>query len=226
MSTDKDEISDEASKRICAHMNDDHYVSVYAMAKSLVQLKPKWKISGVIMKKVTSAGCNIQFITCSGDMCQSQNVVYTFDNAPVTQAKLRPLLVSIHQKETSPNFSWILTKPLLLVIIPGLLFTFWGAVLADQDQLEKNFDVFSKNFIGISAPFQLCRALSYVLYFTAIAHLFEVAFLVYFGGKHLKLSTLATIQWSLLVFFCGYPIFSEFIDLLEALKRNKAEKKQ
>lgn len=226
MSTNTDEISDEASKRICTHMNDDHYVSVYAMAKSLVQLKPKWKISNAKLKKVTSTGCHIQVITCSGDMCESQNVVYQFDKAPVTQAELRPLLVAIHHKETSPKLSWILSKPLLLLIVPGLLFAFWGAVLADQEQLENNFNVFSNHFLGVSSPFRLCRALSRVLYFTAIAHIFEVAFLVYFGKKSIQLSTWATIKWSLLVLFCGYPIFNEFIDLLEALKRNKLEKKK
>ncbi|GAX25963.1 hypothetical protein FisN_4Hh553 [Fistulifera solaris] len=226
MSMDKDEISDETSKRICAHMNDDHYVSVYAMAKSLVQLQPKWKISSVNMKKVTSAGCHIQVITCSGDMCQSQNVVYNFDEAPVTQTKLRPLLIAIHHKETGPKLSWLWSKPLLLLIVSGLAFAFWGAFLSDQEQLEKNFDVFTNNIIGSSPPFQLCMALRYVLYFTALAHLFEVAFLAYFGRKHVKLSTSATIQWSLLVFFCGYPIFSEFIDFLEVLKRSKADKKK
>ena len=226
MSSNADEISEDASKRICAHMNDDHYVSVYAMAKSLVQLKPNWKISAAIMKKVTPEGCTIQVITCSGDMCQSQNVVYAFDRAPVKPAELRPLLVAIHQKETSPKLSWLWTKPLLLVIVAGLLFAFWGAALANQDQLEHHFDVFTQHYIGISPPFQLCKALRYVLYFTAIAHLVEVVFLVYFGRKHIKLSTMATIKWSILVLFCGYPIFSEFADLMEALKRNKAEKQK
>ncbi|GAX24418.1 hypothetical protein FisN_4Lh553 [Fistulifera solaris] len=226
MRVDKEEIPDETSKRICAHMNDDHYVSVYAMAKSLVQLQPKWKISSVNLKKVTSAGCHIQVITCSGDMCQSQNVVYNFDEAPVTQTKLRPLLIAIHHKETGPKLSWLWSKPLLLLIVSGLAFASWGAFLADHERLEKNFDVFTKSLIGSSPPFQLRMALRYALYFTALAHLFEVAFLAYFGPKHVKLSAMATVQWSVLTFFCGYPIFSEFIDFLEVLKRNKAEKKK
>lgn len=226
MSGSNDEISDEVSKRTCAHMNDDHYVSVYAMAKSLVHLKPKWKITDVKFKKVTSTGCSIQVITCSGDLCESQHVVYPFDKALVTQGELRPRLVAIHHKETSPKLSWIWSKPLVLLIVPGLLFAFWGAVLVDQEQLENNFNVFSKHVLGISPPFRLCPALGNVLHFTAVAHLFEVSFLVYFGKKSLKLSTLAIVKWSLLVFVCGYPIFSEFTDLLQVSKRKNTEKKK
>ena len=86
MATSDEEISSEASKRMCAHMNEDHGVTVYAMAKSSFRLQGGWKLTDAKMKKVTLQGCEIQAVTCSGDLCEMQRINYPF-NPPLNLLK-------------------------------------------------------------------------------------------------------------------------------------------
>lgn len=125
-------VSLETSKRICGHMNEDHSVTVYAMARQQLglwlrqqqqQFHPndsfrkqyqwwwwwggnKFPFSNAILKSVTAHGCQIQIILCNGDVCQMVTLDYPFQPPLKKDDKiheqLRRRFIEIHQQVCRP----------------------------------------------------------------------------------------------------------------------------
>ena len=75
-----EEISREASNRICSHMNVDHAASVHAMV-----LRHSNRIQGHVsnckMKNISLNGCEISFVACRANMCEQHQVFVKFSPA-------------------------------------------------------------------------------------------------------------------------------------------------
>lgn len=219
------EISESSSKRMCQHMNEDHAVSVFAMAKSVLSLKPGWKLSGARLKKVSLSGCEIQAITCRKDMCQAHKVFYPFEPPLQTAEESRSRLVQIHQKETKPKLGWLL-KPSAVVILPALLFITWGSQMATEEALAD-----ALGYIGFLLPINdtlstslFRQIIDFAFYFTLAAHAIEASFVVYHGFRFLKLSFSTLVMWIVPVSVFGYPFFVEFRELVRVKHESRQPK--
>jgi hypothetical protein len=73
-----DVISDDTSKRMCAHMNVDHAASVHGMVLSCIQRKGA-AISDAKMVSISMEGCQLKYVACKGDVCEMNNVFMPFD---------------------------------------------------------------------------------------------------------------------------------------------------
>ena len=100
---DKKVISEETSNRICVHMNEDHAVSVYAMAKRQgPKPEPGWKITTATIKSVTMTGATITVTLCRGDACRQIPVTYPFIPPLTEPHQIRSRMVAIHHHVCNP----------------------------------------------------------------------------------------------------------------------------
>lgn len=91
-------ISPETSKRICAHMNNDHAATLYAMIRARSLVKRGFSLTEARMKKITAEGCSLQAVSCSGDLCNIDKVEYEFDPPLRDASQARKRLVAIHRE--------------------------------------------------------------------------------------------------------------------------------
>ena len=95
-------ITEETSKRICAHMNEDHAVSVFAMAKRSANLRDGFSISKATLQKVTMEGCHLQVMLCRGDACRVERVIYPFLTPLSDPSEIRSRLIEVHHEACRP----------------------------------------------------------------------------------------------------------------------------
>ena len=223
------EISAEASKRICTHMNEDHGVTVYAMAaheltkaKNAKLQQPGWHMTDARMQRVTMTSCRLQVFVCSGDMCEMISVDYPFNPPLSSSSQIRPRLIAIHHQVMTPQISWLITKPVALVLVLISVAMAHGIfvlgipqftqVLQDLDE-GLGLNLVSTLF-GSSAI--LVWMLQGIFWFTVVAHIVEGLYAVYHCRTTLKLGLKAQVLWFVLLFLAGYPIMKEFQVLVSA----------
>lgn len=225
---DKKEISDETSKRMCQHMNEDHAISVYVMAREVVSLKPGFKISGVRLKKVTLRGCEIQVVTCCNDLCEPLNVEYKFDPPLQSSAEARSRLVAIHQQLTKPKLSWFVTKPLVLIILPVWWFLIWASQIAGKEDIEKVASNISLLQFIDPSPEEQVRVfiifLNFAFFLTFVAHFCEAVFVVDKANSIVKVSPGSMLMWVFCVAAAGFPFLTEYYELYKIGKAARDEK--
>ena len=85
-----DEISPDASRRICTHMNEDHAATVHAMVlNSCVppkELRNGVKVQNARMKSITLQRYTLSFVVCNGDLCDMRTSQVNF-NPPLSSAR-------------------------------------------------------------------------------------------------------------------------------------------
>lgn len=223
-------VPDEVAKRICRHMNEDHAVSVYAMAKSVVKLPAGWKLSAATLKKITLRGCGIQAITCSEGMCRSENIVYPFTPRLQSVEEIRKKLIQVHYDACAPRFHWLLTKPVATIIIVTVTFLTYATIVMGLDNLTNSIESmetanqFTTTVFGNAGRFSFLVGASF--YFTVVAHLAEAIYVAHHSRKTVKLRYSTTLEWFILVALTGYPITVEFLDLLRIAQTTAAKKKK
>lgn len=197
-------ISNETSNRICAHMNEDHAVSVYAMAKSKVVLPGRqWKISDAFLKKVTMEGCHIQVILCHAMLCQDVKLIYPFDPPLAHPSQVRSRIIAIHQEVCTPRS--VYKDPIFLVIF----FCFGGLAWGTLYNGTK----------GMSPLFS--KAVHVGFYLTVLMHSVFAAYISYLSRKTLTLSVSGTTAWFAAVFLSGFKAAVEFRELVEVDRKCK-----
>ena len=204
------EISAETSARVCKHMNEDHAVSVYAMARNLLDPLPAgWKLTDAKMKKVAPEGCYLQAITCSGDLCEMKAVVFPFVPPFTNGAQVKPRLVAIHHHVLSPQWKWLYTKPLALKLVTTFGILAYGTIVLGGDGMTAYLD--RSNLIKRFYPHThwIALAIQFVFYLTSVAHVAEAAFATYICQTSFKLKWKGTMQWIAMVFLVGFPILNE-----------------
>jgi hypothetical protein len=228
--TNGDEISGETSKRICEHMNDDHSVTVYAMAKFLGAFG-RLKLTDARLKEVSLSGCKISAVTCRGDLCEMKPLFYKFEPSLKSPSQARSELVAIHQKVCAPRLHWLVSKPealIIFIIVAAMGYGTWMGVPEMTEALgnakQLNFYL-EKTFGSASALAELVR---FFFYLANLVHAAEAIWAVYKCQSVLKLKFQACLMWFLTVSAIGYPILKELIALLaidRATKQAAAAKK-
>jgi uncharacterized protein with PQ loop repeat len=221
-------ISPEASKRICDHMNDDHMVSVYAMAKELIEYKRDWKLTGAKLKRVTAYGCEIQAITCSGELCEMLPVVYPFRPALKTAAQSRKQLVKIHQKVCSPKLEWLL-DPLPLGVIGISIFLAYGTLILGIPELKasiENDESMNSMICSLfGSPHIFSQMVKAAFWFTVVIHSAEADYAIYKCRTTLKLDWITSMFWFATTCLVGYPVLGHLIQLIQIHDKSKAAQK-
>lgn len=228
------EITPETSKRVCKHMNEDHALSVYAMAKRKLSSLPKdggkWKISEASLLSVSMEGCLMQVVFCRGDLCQVQKVTYPFEPRLKHASELRPRLVSIHQEVCKPHFTSIwLTSPIASIIAIVFAGSTYCALVLGLDRLTANIENSARFHSLISTCFgsanNFALLVGFVFFFTFSAHALE-ALSVVIKGQALKFSATTTAAWVLQVAVAGFPVFQQFRELHDMNSKSKAAGKE
>jgi len=192
-------------------MQDDHYITVYAMARNALDdlLSTGWKLTDVKMKKVTSVGCHLQAVTCSGDLCEMKSLVYPFAPPLANASQVKPRLVSIHHDVLSPQWKWLWTKPfasLFVLVFPLLAY---GTLVMGDDGLTEALE--KTNFIEQSNGIVIL--LRWGFYVTFVAHIVEASVVAHTCRTVFKLNWKGVVQWIIMVFLSGYPILREAMAL-------------
>jgi Protein of unknown function (DUF2470)/Domain of unknown function (DUF4499) len=221
-----EEISAEVSQRICSHMNDDHGVSVYAMAKRIRELEPASTglggLTSARLMRVTRNGCEIRAITCQGDACHMSSLFYPF-TPPLSApggADARKRMVDIHYQVCSPLFGrWIWSKPLIPVILGAFTILGYGTLfLGYQGMIQKlqvDWTTLNSIFVGVFGSTEIfARVVQFAFGFTVVAHVGEALYSAYHCRTVLKLPWTVTLEWFLAICATGFPVFMELLELL------------
>ena len=204
------EISAETSSRVCKHMNDDHPMSVYAMARNMLDPLPSgWVLTDAKMNKVTVEGCHLQAVTCSGDLCEMKPVVYPFTPPLTNAAQVKPRLVAIHQTVLSPQWKWLWTKPFALKFMVSMLILAYGALVMGAEGMTAALD--KTNLIKMFFPHTnvIAILLQLVFYIIFVSHIAEASMVAHTYREVFKLDWTGVAHWIVMIMLIGYPIMKE-----------------
>ena len=222
--TNNNEISKETSARICTHMNEDHAVSVYAMAKSLLPAS-KQKISNAKLKNVTLEGCQISVVTCQGDLCEVHNVFYKFHPPLADAGQVRSAMVNIHHQVCAPQVSWLVTHVDALVVLLIVVLLGYATHMIGTERLteilQQNTLLGGTRLLSVGGAKYLSAAVKYSWYFAILAHGAEALYVVYQARTTLKMRASGAALWFLMVGSVGWPITKEFLELLRVHNKSK-----
>jgi hypothetical protein len=230
--TSDNEISAETSKGICEDMNDDHAVTVYAMAMAkFLGAFGQWKLTDARLVQVSLSGCKISAVTWQGDVCETKPLFYKFEPPLASPSQARSELIAIHQKVCALRLQTLASKPQALknvCIVAAMGYGTWMGVPEMTEALgnAKPLIFFlGKTFGSASVLAELVR---FFFYFCIVAHAAEAIWAVYKCQSVLKLKFQACFMWFLAVSTIGYPILNELNALLaidQAAKQAAAAKK-
>jgi Protein of unknown function (DUF2470) len=223
------EITKETSARICTHMNEDHYVSVYAMAKSLLTPSNNninnTKLSNVKLVKVTLEGCQITAVSCQGDSCEMLKLFYNFQPPLRNSAQVRPAMVEIHHKVCAPQLSWFITRIDVFIVFVVVALLGYITHVVGTDHFTKILQDFTYLQGRTWIAEHLSMAVKYSWYFALVVHFLEALYVVYQAQITLKLQVIpTTLLWFFMVGCVGIPVTKEFLDLLRVHHHHKNDK--
>lgn len=220
-------ISAETSKRVCSHMNDDHAVSVYAMAKAMLQGSAGTKITSATLKSVSLEGCDIAVVTCTGDLCEMKQFTFPFAPPLKSGSEIRPRMVEIHKQVCAPQISWLFTHPDALAVLIVCALLGYGTHVVGVEELSANIEgnatinsILSMIF-GSAAFFS--RLVKYAWIFAVVAHAGEGLYVAHQAQHALKLEFKSRLLWFGMVCCVGFPITKEFLDLLNVHQKNSSK---
>jgi hypothetical protein len=228
--TNDNEISAETSKRYCEHMNDDHAVTLYAMAKFLGGFG-KLKLTDARIKQVSLSGCKISAITCRGDVCEVKPLFYKFEPPLASPSQARAELVAIHQKVCAPRLHWFVSKPEVLIIFSIIAAMGYGTWMGVPEMTEVFSNAKQLTFViekAFGSASMLAELVRFFFYFSIVAHVAEAIWAAHKCQSVLKLKFQVRLMWLLAVSAVGFPILKELIELLtidRVTKQAAADKK-
>ena len=202
-------VSSETNERICNHMNNDHAISVYAMAKQQLMInnnnpwgsatvRSQSHITEAKLLNVTLEGCTIKVITCSGEFCQQHKVVYPFVPPLTTSNGLRSKMVQLHSTVTRPHPLLIMKhQPISIAILFGIAMLFYGTILQQQKRQQQyqggellssstNEDTDDSILNMILYSSRICPMLFWV---TVVAHVYEMVHVLYHSSRRCCFAT-------------------------------------
>lgn len=205
---------DVTVKRICTHMNEDHAVSVFAMAKQVCKPSGGWKVTDATMSDVNLAGCQLQVTLCKKQLCRQEKRMYTFVPPITNPAHVKSKLIAVHHRVCRPVWS----KPSFLFVTLNVLFIAFLACYVGRDRLiafiEERYELrkFIRRLIFNSETF--AAVVHWSFYFLLILHSLESAYVGYQARKTLKLTKTGTMEWTLATFLGGVTVIGDLRDLL------------
>mmetsp|Transcript_29510 Transcript_29510/g.41302 ORF Transcript_29510/g.41302 Transcript_29510/m.41302 type:complete len:222 (-) Transcript_29510:679-1344(-) len=219
-------------------MNDDHPASVYGMALSTLSWNDERQSGGDIknvkLRSVSSTGYNISYVLCNGDMCDMRDITVPFEPPLSSSSEVRPRLIEIHHQVLSPNVSWLVSDSITLTAFLILVLSTFGYCVIGEANIPsfvENLDIGGLDIVGIidtifGSTLSFATCVKWAWHAIVIPHIFEALVAVYWCTKILKLKTMATIQWAVLVFLVGWFIGSrlfKFVNLQSKSKEGKSK---
>lgn len=212
---DEQTFPDVEVKRICNHMNEDHAVSVFAMAKRVCKPSGGWKLTGATMNGVNLAGCQIQATLCKKTLCRQEKCKYTFDPPISNPAHVRSKLIAVHHRVCRPDWS----KLSFLFIATNFLFMAFLVNYIGRDEMvdfieqRRGLRRIIRRLVFNSETF--AAVVQFIFYFTLIGHGLLCVYAGYNARKQLKLTKTGTTEWSLATLLGGLSVVGDLRDLLE-----------
>jgi hypothetical protein len=223
-----EDINADIGRQLAKDLNANHPLTVYGMATTSKSLSSGAHMTTAKAKSVTNKGCDISFVTCRGDLCEMHNCIYEF-RPPLKSAKELPQrLPAIYNQVCAPRMSWLVTKPLALgiLIVCGLLG--YGTEILGMEEMLAILEQVPRLEHGVATVFGTPQTFCYMImgswYVSVVAHLGEALWAAYHCVNTLKMDTTATLQWFLVIWAVGYPIFIEFRSLIK-LHEEKSKSK-
>ena len=206
---DKKVISEETSKRICDHMNEDHAVSIYAMAKRQgPKPEPGWKMTATTIKTVTMAGATIHVTMCRGDACRQVQVVYPFIPPLTEPHQIRSRMVAIHHQVCNPKNCYDHTLfPATVVFFLTTLYYALGWNGPDSDPT-------------------LAKAMRDCCFLMSTAHTGMALYGTYLSYSVLKLKRRGILHWCVAIFLSGWLGLKELMQLIDVDEKSREAKEE
>ena len=210
------EISSDVSKRICAHMNDDHAATAHATVLSRL---PSYggKVQNAKMTFVTMQEYSISYVLCDGDACAMKTLTVPFDPPLKNSGEVRSRLIEDHHRALAPKFSWLLSDPLMRTLFGACMLLGVGTALGPEE-LSQRIDgapwatAIVTRIFGSSAWF--ARLVVGSWYFSLAAHTLEACYTAYLCKTVLKMKMGTTFQWFVLNVAAGFPIMNKIRELV------------
>jgi Protein of unknown function (DUF2470) len=200
-------ISDGMSKRICDHMNEDHAVSVYAMAKRKgPKSEPGFKMSGATIRKVTMDGATLNVQVCRGDACQQHEAIYPFVPPLTEPNQIRSRMVAIHHQVCNPISCYDHT------LFPAVVIFFIVS------------SYYAAGFDGPDSDPTLRKALHDCFYLMLFGHAGMAIYGTYLSYSVLKLKRLGIMRWTMAIFLSGWLGMKELLELVSVNEKSKEAK--
>lgn len=233
-SVNPDEISPEVSKRICSHMNDDHAISVYAMAKKACENKNS-KLTNAKMKSISLSGYKISFVICEDDVCEMKNVMIPFDPPLKSQKEARVRIIQDHEAAFTPTLSSLFTEPVSLsVFLLCISFPYIAYMVKEDDIAGLVYASYTPMFISNLIEKSFCCTYTFasnvktfakfMWYLSIVAHVIEGSFAAYLCVKRFKLPKKIVWKWHFLGCCVGYAQVWKIFHLVSVDNQLKNEK--
>lgn len=223
-------VSAETSTRICSHMNDDHAATIHAMALSNLSNREaaSCKVQNAKMTSVTCKDYTITYVLCSGDNCAMKSISVPFNPPLKSSSEIRPRLIEDHHRALTPKFTWLVTDPLMRMLVGASMLIGVGTALGQEELAKRVDDTYWASSIvctifGTSSRFAYLVVAAW--YFTLVAHTLEAFYASYLCKKCLKMKTITTAKWFLLNVCTGFPIMKKIVELVEVDKAARSAKK-
>mmetsp|Transcript_53833 Transcript_53833/g.114367 ORF Transcript_53833/g.114367 Transcript_53833/m.114367 type:complete len:233 (+) Transcript_53833:110-808(+) len=220
MAIRKAEVSAEISTRMCAHMNDDHAVTIHAMVLSNLsnQEAARCKVQNAKMTCVSLKGYSISYVLCDGDACAMKEITIPFDPPLNSSGEARSRLIEDHHRAFAPKFSWLITDPLIRILFGACILLGMGTAVGQEELAKRVDDIPLANAIvaatfGTSARFAAIVVGSW--YFSLAAHTLEACYTAYLCKMTLKMKTGSTLAWFVLNVCTGFPIMNKIKDFVD-----------
>ncbi|KAL7548742.1 hypothetical protein ACHAWF_012006 [Thalassiosira exigua] len=219
MTTSKAEISSEASKRICAHMNYDHAATIHAMVTSKLSNREamRCKVQNAKMTAVSMKEYSLSYVLCDGDACAMKKIKIPFVPPLNSSDEVKVRLVQEHHKAMAPNFMWLITDPLMRTLFGACMLLGVGTALG-QEELAKKVDGLPWAASIVTAIFGNCSRFARLViglwYFSLAVHTLEAFYTAYLCKKVLKMKSITTLQWFALNVCTGFPIMNKVKELV------------
>lgn len=225
-----EDITPEASKRICKHMNEDHAATVHALVTStLTGPDARCKVQNCRMKSVSLAEYTLAYVLCDGDACSMKKVAIPFHPPLASADKVRPALIAEHHRALQPKFSWLFTDPLMRMLFGACILLGVGNALGKEELALRIDDTPWASSI-VTAVFGsselFAKAVIGAWWFSLAAHGLEAVYTAFLCKTTLKMDAVTTFKWFLMNVCTGFPIMNKVTELVAVDKAARADKKK
>lgn len=215
------EISPDVSKRICAHMNDDHAATLHATVLArLPQTSARGTVQNAKMTFVTMQEYSISYVVCDGSACAMKTVSVPFEPPLKSSGEVRVRLIQDHHRALAPRFSWLLSDPLIRTLFGVCVLLGVGTALG-REELSRRVDGAPWATAVIAAVFgrergsaRFARLVVGSWYVTLLSHTLEACYTAYLCKTVLKMKTGTACQWFVLTVSSGVPIMNKIRELV------------
>lgn len=224
-------ISDTISKRICTHMNQSHYGTIYAMTKYCMNYNIRLSqctIKHVKLQQITNQSCVLWVTLYSNtDPSGEEKITIQYPFLPVISSQygtdeIRSQLIHIHHKVLHPTN--VIPFPSLWRIFTYYLTLIALFVLTFVYSYEQRFLLLNKYYEGSPFLMQYISSNIYLMviknipnlfYMIMTLHISEAIYIVYHARHDLKLSYKVCTLWFISICILGVTAFQPINDIIQ-----------